>query len=704
MAYHVRVSPPGAGFLSFDTLTDLAAFPAAVFVPGLIVYVASPNTIWVFNPSSTATATGTGAASTVVAAVGGGNWIRVAAIEYDALLFGASAANADNATAINAAIVQANADGGGDVVLPEGTFTCLSTINLLSNVTLRGAGVNATTLNMAGAPAACVLANGQSYCALKSLAIESTGDGLDISALANNSNGFIAEDVSVDSWGATSFGICFIIPNANSIKVPRFRNVSAYSPPLIPGATCVGMSGAGAGQLVGCSWQAGRISGAGIGVSLTSSTTSSFSDLEIDDIENPGVSIAISSVNVGTATFSTAPTLHGLVVGQLVRVTAPGVTGLLQGATQVASVPTTTTFTLIGPSSFGGAYAGGGTATPANGLAISLGAGASGNFFKNTRVEHPAVDAYVSCDAASYANLVELSPALAPTTSQMVDASGTNILYGSDGSGGFIDTNPQPQNINIFYAVGAVPLIQQQPDTTTIKGVDFTVRPQQSTFAGGNNGGGYFTVDVQAPTGSGAEAGIKVTRGGAFVASLQPYVSAGATNSALYMVPGITPSSTNYTLAVSTTFTTLNAPTGSTFGLALNNVNQLSFTSSNFSIKSPIVGISGPLQLGSTTVPLTSGANTTLSAAQAANPDLKFTCAGGLLGAGTTVTFPTVSNSADWQCDFSAITFGSYSIGLIANGVTWTGAANITSAVSTQYPRVRYTTGAARLVGTFDVQ
>ena len=109
------------------------------------------------------------------------------------------------------------------------------------------------------------------------------------------------------------------------------------------------------------------------------------------------------------------------------------------------------------------------------------------------------------------------------------------------------------------------------------------------------------------------------------------------------------------------------------------------------------------LAFAPTTVALTSGANNVLTAAQAGFPTLKFTCAGGLLGVGTSVTFPSV-DGAPWQCDFSAINFGAFSIALIANGVTWTGAANITTSAATQFPRVRYTAGAARLVGTFDVQ
>ena len=73
MGYQVRVSPTGAGFTAFDTIADLAAFPTAPLVSGLLVYVSSPKSFWQLDPTSTETPDPPN--NSVVAATGGGNWL-----------------------------------------------------------------------------------------------------------------------------------------------------------------------------------------------------------------------------------------------------------------------------------------------------------------------------------------------------------------------------------------------------------------------------------------------------------------------------------------------------------------------------------------------------------------------------------------------------------------------------------------------------
>lgn len=55
---------------------------------------------------------------------------------------------ADDASAINAGILDADAAGGGDIYLPSGTYLCGSPLTMYANVTLRGAGRGATTIKL----------------------------------------------------------------------------------------------------------------------------------------------------------------------------------------------------------------------------------------------------------------------------------------------------------------------------------------------------------------------------------------------------------------------------------------------------------------------------------------------------------------------------------------------------------------------------
>ncbi len=106
----------------------------------------------------------------------------------------------------------------------------------------------------------------------------------------------------------------------------------------------------------------------------------------------------------------------------------------------------------------------------------------------------------------------------------------------------------------------------------------------------------------------------------------------------------------------------------------------------------------GALAFAPTTVGLTSGASNVLTAAQYGFPHIRFT--GTLTGGGTTVTFPAV-DGACWWLDFSAIVTIADSIGLIANGNTWSVAV---AGVGTEYPQICYTAGSGRLIGTSMIQ
>jgi len=67
--------------------------------------------------------------------------------------------SANDATAINAAIAQANTDGGGVVHFPRGTYLVSASVTMKSNVWLQGAGIGATTIKRANSAADLHLLN-----------------------------------------------------------------------------------------------------------------------------------------------------------------------------------------------------------------------------------------------------------------------------------------------------------------------------------------------------------------------------------------------------------------------------------------------------------------------------------------------------------------------------------------------------------------
>lgn len=103
---------------------------------------------------------------------------------------------------------------------------------------------------------------------------------------------------------------------------------------------------------------------------------------------------------------------------------------------------------------------------------------------------------------------------------------------------------------------------------------NMTLAPQApwASATGANRTPGSLIVALPAPVGGATtEARLRVTRGGSFNAAIGPYESAGGTYGAVYLGPGITPSSTNFALVsdgVGATY--LNAPTGGTIYLSFN--------------------------------------------------------------------------------------------------------------------------------------
>ena len=89
--------------------------------------------------------------------------------------------------------------------------------------------------------------------------------------------------------------------------------------------------------------------------------------------------------------------------------------------------------------------------------------------------------------------------------------------------------------------------IDQAGESATIKATDLTIQPQQSTHAT-DQGGGNLVVNLQAPTGTGAEAGLQVLRANVVAAQIGPYPGLGSTYSAIWLAATITPSTSNYTM------------------------------------------------------------------------------------------------------------------------------------------------------------
>ena len=79
------------------------------------------------------------------------------AMYYDVTDFGAKANGSDASAAIQAALDQAAADGGGTVYIPRGTYTVKTTLVKPAKVSVLGAGMNITTLRWEGGSNSAIL-------------------------------------------------------------------------------------------------------------------------------------------------------------------------------------------------------------------------------------------------------------------------------------------------------------------------------------------------------------------------------------------------------------------------------------------------------------------------------------------------------------------------------------------------------------------
>jgi len=211
-------------------------------------------------------------------------------------------------------------------------------------------------------------------------------------------------------------------------------------------------------------------------------------------------------------------------------------------------------------------------------------------------------------------------------------------------------------------------------------GGNLTLAPGQGgTSGGGTPGlGGNVTVALNVPLAGTAESSFSVTRGGAFVGSIQPYPTAGSTNSALFLVPGITPSASNYTIAASTSNTTFNAPSGSNVNFEVNNIAYWKYTSALISLGLPVGGFSTtPLSFSGQTSPNTvacgTGGTQTVSAAQSIIPFFLLTT--GTLTSNAIVDFTTNAPTGRFEIDLQGVgALGAFTLGF-KNGTTtqaWT--------------------------------
>ena len=375
--------------------------------------------------------------------------------EFNIIDYGADpTGSADSTTAITNAIVAANAAGGGRVVATTGTYAHTG-FSLLDYVHFVGKGSKGSViLNGTGH----ILIDGKQHWGIKNVTVESTVDGIIISTHAGPNQEWVMEDVTVPVWGATSYGIQFLCDMAGSnnyVYFGRMRNVQVVQTGAsMAGAVCVGIVGTTT-QVIGLSWLGGRVAGAGIGLDWVSADGCGIRDVEFDDINILASGTTISGLNTSTGVFNDVA--HGYVNGDIILVSGVTGTSLTQvnGYHQVISYTTNTWTSGVLMS---GTYSSGGIGQKATGIAIHLGANASGNTIEG-RLEGETLDRYVVCESASYGNVARFSPNSAPLAKQMSDlsASQTNVMIAGVGSNGFNSTNPNPESIGgVLLGAGAV--------------------------------------------------------------------------------------------------------------------------------------------------------------------------------------------------------------------------------------------------------
>jgi hypothetical protein len=152
---------------------------------------------------------------------------------FNILDFGADATGvADSAPAINAAIVAANAAGGGAVYVPTGTFRCLSQIAIpYQGIQLFGNGQYGSLINAVHTGAAIINMKGGVHCTVTGLSLASdsvtypkTGILLGRSS-ANGAGYHVISNISMEAY-VTNAGIYSIASEENSFSDIRLRMLS----------------------------------------------------------------------------------------------------------------------------------------------------------------------------------------------------------------------------------------------------------------------------------------------------------------------------------------------------------------------------------------------------------------------------------------------------------------------------------------------
>ncbi len=205
------------------------------------------------------------------------------------------------------------------------------------------------------------------------------------------------------------------------------------------------------------------------------------------------------------------------------------------------------------------------------------------------------------------------------------------------------------------WATGtASPTLTQASESTATKGADLNFTPQQSTHTT-DQGGGNAVFNLEVPTGAGVEALLETKRGANFSAGMGPLMTAGATFSALYLGPSLSPSSTNFALTSNGTNLTVNAPGAGTVSFAAQNGTAFAaFNSTQLIMLAPVSGNSTtPFHWLATASPIScsTGGTQTVTAAQAGTPGLAITS--GTLSSDCTIDFSTNGSSGWYQIDVS---------------------------------------------------
>jgi len=230
-----------------------------------------------------------------------------------------------------------------------------------------------------------------------------------------------------------------------------------------------------------------------------------------------------------------------------------------------------------------------------------------------------------------------------------------------------------------FFSVGVdasgnvFPAVLTAYPATAVSGAGANTTFVSQTGATGASGS--FIFNVPAPASGTAEAGIVLKRGSTLLNTWQPLVTAGTTYSAFY-AGGVTPSATNYSIAMSVDGTSTILNTSSTVNMNVSGTSVMTFaTAANiFRTTSTFLGLiqgssGSPLTFANSTVTLTSNA-ATLSAAQQSTPNL--TVAAVTLTGAATLDFGNVTGNFQVNIvGINAASFASFGLSL-KNGTTTT--------------------------------